>query len=653
METVNDAVANESRDIEEELTESILDYVTDSGDAFAPTLCTFKKAMARVNAYDYNDESDSLDLFVLVRTKTLLGKIPNNEIDQNFNRLYGFFNQILKGKINNEESEPFDGYNEISELIKEAVKRVSTLRLFVLTNGLCEYNTSTVELDNGMIMEQNVWDIQRVYQQDCIKRGKERIEIDFPALYGTKLQCLKVDGGCEKVDSYLAVIPAETLARIYKKHKHALLEKNVRTFLQFKPKVNRRIKSTLVNEPDMFFSYNNGISSTANFIETTKEGATLYIKKLVNWQIVNGGQTTGTIAAVYNENQASLANVYVPMKVSVIKDTVHAKELIDNISKSANSQTAIKNSDFSANEPFLVEFEHFSRTEWTPNKTSKPENKWYFERTRGQYFDDLSQRSGVTAKMFKKEYPKNMKLTKTDIAMYEECWKGKPNVVCKGGEESYKQFVKDIRQEKTQCSLAYYRQMIAKAILFKTIDSISRAHQVTGYKSCVNAYVLYCISVLSTQRLNLEYIWEHQSVQQELRATISETLLPLVCEHLSMNVPSPSRYARTLECMDSLAEKLSRLDPLPNTVIKEEEDTDNEIRQQAKLEKIKEAESVPAERWFAIVKWATENNKFTPIERRQLYNYGVRKSNGRNLSFKQACDGLNLLNEALAEGFNK
>lgn len=208
----------------------------------------------------------------------------------------------------------------------------------------------------------------------------------------------------------------------------------------------------------MFFSFNNGISSTANDIEIVKEGSTHFIKKLTNWQIVNGGQTTGTIASVYNESKANLENVFVPMKISVIKDKEHGKEIIDKISRSANSQTAIKNSDFSANDPFLVDFEYFSRNEWIPNKNSKPEHKWYFERTRGQYLDELSQRSGTTAKIFRKEYPKNMKLTKTDIAIYEECWNGKPYVACKGGEESYKQFIKDIKSKREKCTLTYYKR---------------------------------------------------------------------------------------------------------------------------------------------------------------------------------------------------
>lgn len=49
------------------------------------------------------------------------------------------------------------------------------------------------------------------------------------------------------------------------------MEKNVRTFLQFKGKVNKGIRKTLREEPDMFFSYNNGISTTAKDIEIKKK----------------------------------------------------------------------------------------------------------------------------------------------------------------------------------------------------------------------------------------------------------------------------------------------------------------------------------------------------------------------------------------------
>ena len=75
------------------------------------------------------------------------------------------------------------------------------------------------------------------------------------AFFATRLVSLKIDAdvnsfasGVEQnpyVDAYLAIIPGKTLARIYKQYQHALLEKNVRTFLQFKGKVNKEIRKTL------------------------------------------------------------------------------------------------------------------------------------------------------------------------------------------------------------------------------------------------------------------------------------------------------------------------------------------------------------------------------------------------------------------------
>ncbi len=43
----------------------------------------------------------------------------------------------------------------------------------------------------------------------------------------------------------------------------------------------------------MFFAYNNGITATATHVETENG----YITKIVDFQIVNGGQTTSAIYA--------------------------------------------------------------------------------------------------------------------------------------------------------------------------------------------------------------------------------------------------------------------------------------------------------------------------------------------------------------------
>ena len=646
---------NAEKDFDEELLSMILEYVEGSGDVASPKICFFKKRMASINAYDYNDENDSLDLFILIPTKTILGKISNNEIDKALTRLYHFYEEVISGKITNEIENPNEELAEVSTLIRESVGKVSTLRLFVLTNGLCDYKPSTALMENEMIRQDIVWDIQSIYRQECIMSGKASIDIDFPVAYNTKLQCLKLQNDSPDVDSYLAIIPGNTLAKVYNDYKHALLEKNVRTFLQFKPKVNKEIRKTLLEEPEMFFSYNNGISSTASEIEMSKDGSSFYVTRLVDWQIVNGGQTTGTIASVYFDKRESLLDVFVPMKISVIKDKDKSKLLVDKISQCANSQTNIKKSDFYANDQYLVDLENLSRTEWVRDENMQALSKWYFERTRGQYLDERAQLSSINEKQFRNEYPKKQKLTKTDVAIYVACWNGMPNIACKGSEESYKYFMKEIRTSEAKATPTYYKRLIAKAILFRSIDSMVRKKDLGGYKSNINAYVLASISFLTKGNLDLDYIWQHQVLQGELEYYVHNTLIPVVWEHLIKNtegISNPSVWSRNSECWVSLQTKLCILEGIhSNLLISSDSTSKDETITQARKEKIEEAWSYPAEVWFSISKWATQNNIFTPMERKQLYNYGAYKSRNRGFSLKQATDGLNLINEAKVRGF--
>lgn len=189
---------------------------------------------------------------------------------------------------------------------------------------------------------------------------------------------MKVDDENPCVDTFLAIIPGDILAKIYNQYRSLLLEKNVRAFLHNKSKVNKSIMSTIRNKPEMFFSYNNGISTTASEVELKQTGRVQYITKLRDWQIVNGGQTTASIASA---KDCDLSKVYVQMKVSVVKDKEKYSEIVKSISKCANSQTGIKPSDFDSGEEYLIKLEKLSNDEIAPiSKT-----KWFFERMRGQY----------------------------------------------------------------------------------------------------------------------------------------------------------------------------------------------------------------------------------------------------------------------------
>ncbi len=662
LETTRNSAELNGVDFDEELATTIIEYITDTGEVNAPEICTFKKTRARITAYDYNDEAESLDLFYLERADTLVGKINNGRVQQGFNYLTRFYNEALAGVLLKENDDDKNGeISQIVELIQSSKGKISQLRLYVLTDGLTDPSAipATVESDDGSyITEFNVWDMQRIYQQHNIRTGKEKVEIDFPTTYNTELQCLKMSDQNPFVDAYLAIIPGKTLAKIYKQYQQMLLEKNVRTFLQFKGTVNKEIRRTLREQPDMFFSYNNGISTTASDIELKVVDGVLYITRLFDWQIVNGGQTTAAIAASLSDREVDLNKVYVPMKISVIRDKDHANEIIKAISTSANSQTSIKNSDFSANEPFLVDLENYSRSEWVPNGKSKPICKWYFERTRGQYFDQLAQLSGFNEKSFRIEYPKNQRITKTDIAKYEIGWKQRPYDVCRGAEQNYKQYVSEIKRERPLVTPAYYKRIIAECILFNTIDSIVRSKNLGGYKANMNAYIMASISVLSEENLDMTYIWENQKVQQTVIDKIEE-IIPLVWTHLTEasygnQMQNVGEWSKKVDCWNKLKLKLVDIEKFDESLLQKETNEDGSYLNETQRNRIKEAEAYSPQSWFALANWAKENNRLTPIDRKAAFNFGTMRSRGRAFaSLKQAMYALRIISTAKENGFTE
>src|SRR5690606_25821405 len=153
---------------------------------------------------------------------------------------------------------------------------------------------------------------------------------------------------------------------IYDLYGGRLLEQNVRTFLQATRGVNKGIRKTILEEPQMFFAYNNGISATAASANLEKIGDQVLLKRLDNLQIVNGGQTTASIFNVMKrDNAANLEKVRVQMKLSVVKEDL-VDMIVPKISLYANSQNKVSDADFFSNHPFHRRIEKFSRNVWAP-----------------------------------------------------------------------------------------------------------------------------------------------------------------------------------------------------------------------------------------------------------------------------------------------
>ena len=76
--------------------------------------------------------------------------------------------------------------------------------------------------------------------------------------------------------------------------------------------------------------------------------------------------------------------------------------------------------------------------------------------------------------MFKQEYPKHQLFTKTDMAKYINTWRMKPHVVKKGAQANLKALGPELKKEYEENPVSFeggfYRELIAKAIIFKATD---------------------------------------------------------------------------------------------------------------------------------------------------------------------------------------
>ena len=329
-------------------------------------------------------------------------------------------------------------------------------------------------------------------------------------------------------ESYLAVFPGRQLARIYDRWGARLLEQNVRVFLQARGKVNRGLRNTIANNPDMFFAYNNGITATAESIETRVSPNGLLLTGMRNFQIVNGGQTTASIHATLRDREADLDRVFVQMKLSIV-NSHRAMEIVPLISEYANTQNRVSAADFFSNHPFHIRLEGFSRRMYAPSKDGTfRQSKWFYERARGQYQDARSRLTQAERRRFDLEFPKPQMFTKTDLAKFLNVWRDKPDIVSRGAQKNFADFASFIGREwkkhPNDFNEMFFREAIAKAIVFRSVERLvtKQPWYQGGYRANVVAYAISKLAHDVAQRgesINFEKVWRGQGMSPGLRDT--------------------------------------------------------------------------------------------------------------------------------------
>jgi hypothetical protein len=416
------------------------------------------------------------------------------------------------------------------------------------------------------------------FQRQRSSRGhKEPLDIDFVELFGDGINCLPANLGSNTYPSYLIVMPAPILTALYERYSARLLEQNVRTFLQARAQVNKGIRATILNEPQMFFAYNNGITATAQQVETRLTSGGLQIVHITDLQIVNGGQTTGSLFHTQRRDKADISGIFVQMKLSVI-DSEQSEMVVPRISEYANTQNRVNAADFFSNHPFHVRMAEFSRRIWAPaQQGAQRETKWFYERARGQYIDAQSKLTSGEQKRFRAEYPKLQMFTKTDLAKFENVFDDHPKWVNLGGQKNFARYALRIGKEWEKSSDGfnelYFRRAIARGILFRATERLvsEQPWYNGGYRANIVAYTLAMLGEVTKLRkttVNYQAIWAAQAVDVALlsalgivAAAVNEDIIhpPQGISNISEWCKKDGCWMRLIEQADDIADQLPRV----------------------------------------------------------------------------------------------
>lgn len=477
---------------------------------------------------------ETLDLFITFYKNEYDYNITKDDYTKSLNQIKRFINAALKRHI--DYIDPSN--SELVHLIKIIGNQgadFDRINVYFLINGFSNHEKEKIDI-NGIDVFVHTWDISRLFKINESNSVHEPIEIEFDSFTedGKGLQCLQVPNIDELYDCYLAIVPGEILAKLYKEYSNELLESNVRAFLGQAGKFNKGIRDTIRTKPQMFLPYNNGITATAESVETKIIDNQLVITKLNDFQIVNGGQTTASLYHTQKKfKDTDLSKIFVQMKLTVIKDKEQKNIEVPNISRFANSQNKVSELDLSSNNPYFIQIENLSRKKYVVN----PENKnqsllWFFERANGQYRETLNKQTSAQQKKFKEQNPSNLKFVKSDIAKFINGWELEPHFVAQGSQKNFIHYTKKITDLVSKNKLPgenFYRKLIANAILFKTIDKLFGRKGVnaigdTSLKALSVAYTVSYFHYLTNNRIDLWKIYEEQKIDDFLNNHLSKLL---------------------------------------------------------------------------------------------------------------------------------
>lgn len=627
----------------------------------------------QIDGYSYDELNECLCVFLGVPlTYGEDSTLTASEANRYISRVSAFLENAEYVLEHAEESAP--GYGlafDVTARYRDVIK----YRIYLVTDRIMSRNISELEsiTVRSKPVECHIWDIARLFELSKSANGREELVISFQELGIPGIPCMPASS-TEDYQAYLCNMPGMILAVLYNKYGGRLLEGNVRSFLQVKGKVNKGIRATILNEPDMFFAYNNGIAATAFSIKTETVNGQLFITEITSLQIVNGGQTTASLATALirdrrDHAEENILRINVPMKLSIVKPE-KADKLIANIARYANSQNKVSDADLWSNHPFHIRMEEFSRRILAPATNGRQYGThWYYERANGQYKQETYKFTPKEKARFEQHNPKSQMFNKTDLAKFMHVYQQRPDIASAGGQKAFAVFAewasKAWEKNDTVFNEEFFKTVVAVAILFRQSDQIVRKQPwYRSYKANIVEYaiakIIYTVETCYPEKtIAYKNIWQKQGLSSAWKRQIEDTSY-FMYQYLireDRGIENVTEWAKREACWNGAKQLpyalyddfVSELQSKSNA-LEEAQDARKDQKMANQLNALVEVANYGSDGWQKLIEWNETHQVMAPSEL-HLIRQAASMDGGVITSEKKCGRILKILNKCRIEGY--
>ena len=214
----------------------------------------------KINAYSINESGERLQLFLidensidLTASQDDLLISTRSSYENQFKRCTNFHNKAIKGHLNDEIQDSSPVRPLVSSVSSsQGAQQFDVVEIFLITlTSTVSKQSATIqpkriEFDDEeivitysknrerhkkeLIIKRRIIDLNFLYNVLISQGSREALTVNFETTFGNSLYAIKAADE-DYFESYLCVLPASVISRLYKEFSTRLLEKNVRSFL--------------------------------------------------------------------------------------------------------------------------------------------------------------------------------------------------------------------------------------------------------------------------------------------------------------------------------------------------------------------------------------------------------------------------------------